>query len=274
MHELRTIRRRLLSGMLAFALWAIFAHNMQAQQPPAEVPAAADPAAATSYRNLFELAKDGGPVMIPLFICSFITMVFVFERAISLRRGRVIPRPFVKRFLHQVDEGKLDRDGAIELCLENGSPVAMVFAATARKWGRPSVELEQAIIDAGDRAAGPLRRYVRLFNAVATLSPLMGLLGTVLGLIRMFNAIAKSDAMGRTEMLAGGIGEAMITTASGLIIAIPAMCFYVLFVSKVDRLLMEIDEHAQELVSMISAEAIHDERQSKLRGKGRPTAAA
>ncbi len=102
----------------------------------------------------------------------------------------------------------------------------------------------------------------------------MGLLGTVLGLIGMFNAIAKSDAMGRTEMLAGGIGEAMITTASGLIIAIPAMCFYVLFVSKVDRLLMEIDEHAQDLVGMISAEAIHDERQSKLRGKGRPTAAA
>jgi biopolymer transport protein ExbB len=213
-------------------------------------------------------------MMYPLFACSFITLVFVFERAISLRRGRVIPRPFVKRFLHQVREGKLDREGALELCEENGSPVATVFAAAARKWGRPSVELEQSIIDAGDRASGPLRRYVRLFNAVATISPLMGLLGTVFGMMRVFETVSSADAMGRTELLAGGISEALITTASGLVIAIPALCFYVVFASKVERLVMEIDDHAQELVGLISAEALHDERQSKLRAKSRPPAAA
>jgi biopolymer transport protein ExbB len=227
-----------------------------------------------SSKNLFELIKDGGPMMYPLFACSFITLVFVFERAISLRRGRVIPRPFVKRFLHQVREGKLDREGALELCEENGSPVATVFAAAARKWGRPSVELEQSIIDAGDRASGPLRRYVRLFNAVATISPLMGLLGTVFGMMRVFETVSSADAMGRTELLAGGISEALITTASGLVIAIPALCFYVVFASKVERLVMEIDDHAQELVGLISAEALHDERQSKLRAKSRPPAAA
>jgi biopolymer transport protein ExbB len=223
---------------------------------------------------LFEIIKDGGPMMYPLFLCSFITLVFVFERAISLRRGRVIPRPFVKRLLHQVREGIVDREGALELCEESGSPVATVFAAAARKWGRPSVELEQTIIDAGDRVAGSLRRYVRLFNAVATISPLMGLLGTVFGMIRLFAAISSADAMGRTELLASGISEALLTTASGLVIAIPAVCFYVLFASKVERLLLEIDEHAQELGGLISAEALHDERQSKLRGKSRPPAAA
>ena len=238
----------------------------------------APPAAASvekvSYKNLFELVKGGGPMMFPLLACSFFTMVFVFERAISLRRGRVIPRPFVKRFMHQVREGKLDRDGALELCEENGSPVATVFAAATRKWGRPSVELEQSIIDAGDRAGGGLRRYVRLFNAVATVSPLMGLLGTVFGMIRVFDTISSADAMGRTEMLAGGISEALLSTASGLLIAIPALCFYVLFASKVERLLMEIDSHAQDLVGMISAEALHDGRQARLRGKSRPPAAA
>ncbi len=223
----------------------------------------------TSYKNLFELAKDGGVIMIPLFACSFITLVFVFERAISLRRGRVIPRPFVKRFLHQVHEGKLDREGAMELCHENGSPMAIVFAAAAQKWGRPSVELEQSIIDAGDRVSGPLRRYLRLFNAVATISPLMGLLGTVLGMIRLFDAISSAEAMGRTELLAGGISEALLTTATGLLIAIPALCFYVMFVAKVDRLLMQIDGHAQELVGMISAEALQEERQAKARNKNR-----
>lgn len=243
----------------------------------ASPPAAAEPQPAApkiSYKNLFEVVQQGGPMMVPLFACSFLMMVFVFERAISLRRGRVVPRPFVKRFLHQVREGKLDRDGALELCHENGSPVAEVFASVAKKWGRPSVELEQTVIDAGDRASGGLRRYVRLFNALATLSPLMGLLGTVFGMIRLFEAVSQADAMGRTELLAGGISEALLTTASGLLIAIPAMCFYVLFASKVERLLLEIDNHAQELVGLISAEALHDERQSKLRGKSRPPAAA
>jgi biopolymer transport protein ExbB len=231
-------------------------------------------AATTPDKNLFEILKEGGVMMAPLFACSFITLVFVFERAISLRRGRVIPRPFVKRFLHQVSEGKLDRDGALELCHENGSPIADVFAAAARKWGRPSVELEQTIIDAGDRVSGSLRRYIRLFNAVATISPLMGLLGTVFGMIRLFNAIAHADAMGRTELLAAGISEALFTTAAGLLIAIPALCFYLFFVGRVERLLAEIDSLGQELVGVISAEAIHDDRQAKLRGKNRPPAAA
>jgi biopolymer transport protein ExbB len=160
------------------------------------------------------------------------------------------------------------------LCHENGSPVAEVFAATARKWGRPAVELEQTIIDAGDRVSNGLRRYIRLFNAVATISPLMGLLGTVFGMIRLFNAIATADAMGRTELLAAGISEALFTTAAGLLIAIPALCCYLWFVSRVERLLMQIDGLGQELVSLISAESLHDERNAKLRSKSRPSAAA
>ena len=174
--------------------------------------------------------------------------MFVLERAISLRRGRVIPRPFVKRFLHQVREGKLDRDGALALCQESASPIAEVFAAVVRKWGRPSVELEQTLIDAGDRTSGTLRRYMRLFNAMATISPLMGLLGTVFGMIRLFGDISTAGSMGRTELLAAGISEALLATAAGLLIAIPALCFYLLFVGRVERLLTEIDNLGQELV--------------------------
>lgn len=231
-------------------------------------------AEAISYRNLFDILKDGGVMMAPLFACSFITLVFVFERAISLRRGRVIPRPFVKRFLHQVGEGKLDRDGALALCQESSSPIAAVFAAAVKKWGRPSVELEQTIIDAGERTSGGLRRYIRLFNAVATISPLLGLVGTVFGMIRLFKAIATADAMGRTELLAAGISEALLTTAAGLLIAIPALCFYLFFVGRVERLLSDIDGLGQELVALISAEALHDDRQAKARTKSRPPAAA
>jgi biopolymer transport protein ExbB len=229
---------------------------------------------AISYKNLFDILRNGGLMMAPLFACSFITLVFVLERAISLRRGRVIPRPFVKRFLHQVREGKLDRDSALELCQESSSPISEVFAAVVKKWGRPSVELEQTIIDAGERASVGLRHYIRLFNAVATISPLMGLVGTVFGMIRLFDAIATADAMGRTELLAAGISEALLTTAAGLLIAIPALCFYLFFVGRVERLLADIDNLGQELVALISAEALHDERHAKARVKSRPPAAA
>ena len=115
--------------------------------------------------------------MIPLAICSLMLVTLIFERTISLRRGRIIPRPFVRRFLEQIRGGELDREGALELCEENGSPVATVFAGAVRKWGRPGVEVEQAIIDSGERATNGLRRYLRIFNGIATISPLLGLLG-------------------------------------------------------------------------------------------------
>jgi biopolymer transport protein ExbB len=183
-------------------------------------------------------------------------VAFVFERLISLRRGRVIPGPFVTRFIRQMRDGELDRDQAMALCLENDSPVAQVFAGAVRKWGRPSVEVEQAIIDAGERVTNGLRRYLRVFNGVATVSPLLGLLGTVVGMIRAFNAIATSEAMGRATLLANGISEALLTTAAGLTVAIPALIFYMFFVSRVDRLIIDIDALGQQLVQVISAEEL------------------
>ena len=91
-------------------------------------------------RNLFSIVREGGLAMLPLLVCSFMMLVFVFERTISLRRGRVVPGPFVTRFLQQLKEGQLDRDGAIKVCQENGSPVARVFCrggeemGPARRW--------------------------------------------------------------------------------------------------------------------------------------------
>ena len=105
---------------------------------------------ANPTKRLIQMLQDGGPLMIPIAACSFILCVFIFERAISLRRRRVIPRPFVKRFLSQLREGQLDREQALQLCTENRSPVVDVFANAVKKWGRPAVEVEQAIIDEGE----------------------------------------------------------------------------------------------------------------------------
>jgi biopolymer transport protein ExbB len=146
----------------------------------------------------------------------------------------------------------------LELCAESKSPVAAMFAGGCRKWGRPENEVEQAMMDAGERAVNGLRRYIRAFNAIATICPLLGLLGTVYGMITAFNEIAHSDAMGRPEQLAGGIGEALLATAFGLTVAIPSLAFYLYFISRVDRLVIELDAVGQELVQLISAEALQD----------------
>ena len=97
-------------------------------------------------KNLLDVMYEGGPLMYPIGLCSFVLLVFVFERFIALRRGRIIPRPFVKRILEQLREGQLDREKALQLCEDNRSPVAVVFAAAVKKWGRTSVEVEQAIL--------------------------------------------------------------------------------------------------------------------------------
>ncbi|NLX55116.1 MAG: MotA/TolQ/ExbB proton channel family protein [Planctomycetaceae bacterium] len=206
-------------------------------------------------KSLLGMLRDGGILMVPIGLCSFVLLVFVFERSIALRRGRVIPRPFVRRFLEQLRAGQLTREDAVRLCEENLSPVAQVFGAAVRKWGRPSVEIEQAVIDAGERVTNELRRYLRLFNAISTISPLLGLLGTVFGMISAFNSIVHSQAMGRAELLAGGIAMALLTTAAGLCVAIPALIAYLYFVSRVDRLIMAIDAYGQQVVDLISVEA-------------------
>lgn len=207
-------------------------------------------------RNLWDIMIQGGPLMIPIAICSVITLALTLERLVSLRRGRIIPKPFVTRFLQQMEDGTLDRDTALDLCEENGSPVAEVFAGAVRKWGRPSVEVEQAVIDSGERVTNGLRKYLRVLNGITTVTPLLGLLGTISGMIQAFNALALSDPTGQTrpQLLAEGIANALLTTAAGLSVAIPTMILYLYFLGRVDRLVMEIDALGERLVPMISAE--------------------
>lgn len=207
-------------------------------------------------KNLLQTFHDGGPLMYPIALCSFVLVIFICERIVSLRRGQVIPRPFVTRIFEQIREGQLDRETALELCEKNGSPVALVLAGGFKKWGRTAVEVEQAVLDAGERVANHLRKYLRLFNGISQVAPLLGLLGTVMGMISSFNAISASQETGQREMMAAGIAEALITTAAGMLVAIPALLAYLHFVSRVDQLVGEIDSLGQKLVEMISADGL------------------
>jgi biopolymer transport protein ExbB len=235
-------------------------------------PAAAESAAASAtipLGNLLGAIRQGGLLMLPIILCSFTLTVFVFERLIFLRRSRVIPKPFVRGVIEQLEQQQLDREEALELCEENGSPMAQLFVASLKKWGRPAVEVEQAVVDAGERVISQLRKYLRLFSAISNLTPLLGLLGTVLGMIQAFNAVAQGDAMGRPELLAGGIGQALLTTAAGLCVAIPAYAAYAYFLGRTDKLILEMDENAQRVIELISAEGLQESGRSRGRSRAR-----
>jgi biopolymer transport protein ExbB len=241
--------------------------NASAPQTGFEIPAEVNAAPETSVettapvaaqRRLTDIIRSGGPLMIPIGICSFILVVFVFERLISLRKSRIIPGPFTKRFLEQLRDGELDRESAIEICEKNNSPTANVFRAGVFKWGRSAVEVEQAVLDEGERTSNRLRKYLRLINGIATVCPLLGLLGTVLGMIQAFDSIATVGATITDPkiMIATGISQALLTTAAGMTVAIPALIAYLFFSSRVDKHIMEIDSLGMKVVNQVSAEAI------------------
>jgi biopolymer transport protein ExbB len=216
-----------------------------------------------------EIAEALGlPLLLTFLGTSVIAVWFTIERLVVLRRGRVIPRHFVEKFLQNLEQGNLEPDQALALCEENGSSIALIFAHGVRKWGKSSVEVEQAIIDGGERQVSQLRSHLRVLNAVAQITPLVGLLGTVVGMIQCFNEVAISQAMGKADQLAGGIGIALLATAGGLCVAIPSLTMYMYLAGKVDSLVMDMDLLAQNIVHLVSAEAIADGAQ--MGGKGRP----
>jgi biopolymer transport protein ExbB len=194
--------------------------------------------------------------VLPFLVASLIAIWFSVERMVVLRRGRVIPKPFVERFLNLLRAGQLDSRSAVELCEQNGSPIATIFAYGVRKWGKPSVEVEQAIIDGGERQIAQLRKHLRIINGVATVSPLIGLLGTVIGMMIAFFDLAGSAGGNRAQELAVGIVTALSTTALGLAIAIPCLIMYMYLAGRIDGLVMEMDELAQQVVNLISAEGL------------------
>jgi biopolymer transport protein ExbB len=218
--------------------------------------AGAPPVIQAMPTNFVEMIQSLGFWVIPFAALSLVLMWSTVERWVMLRRGRVVPKPFVQRFLNLIEAGELERDEALKICEENGSPVAEMFASGVRKWGKSSVEVEQAMIDGGERQVAALRANLRVFNAAYSVGPLLGLLGTTWGMLMSFDRLARAGAMGNSQQLAAGIALALVTTAAGLAIAIPAILLYMYYGGRVDALVMEMDALSQRLVAAISAEGL------------------
>jgi biopolymer transport protein ExbB len=214
-------------------------------------------AAATVGRgSILRLFARANPMVWLLALCSVVTLGYALERLVALRRERVIPRDFVHRFLERLASGKLDRDRALELCKANDSPAARIFALAVNYWGQPAATIRQAI---GYDAAGELtdlKRNVRVLNGTATLAPLLGLLGTVIGMIQSFEALGGRVGPARGEALASGISLALVTTAFGLAIAVVSVAAYYYLLNRVDVLVRALDEHARQVIDLVAAEAL------------------
>lgn len=225
--------------------WLILAETGTGAAVAAPLLLAQSSAAVTS---IWDFVVKGGPVMIPLGICSLVAVAIIVERLISLRRTRIIPPDFVAGVRGVLRAGR-NVDAALEYCRTHPSPIANVFSAGIRRLGESIELLERHIQEAGEREILRLRKHLRLLSLITSISTLLGLLGTIFGMITAFQTVATSgEALGRTELLARGIYEALITTAAGLIVAIPAMIAYHGIAAKIERLVMEIDERTVEFV--------------------------
>lgn len=204
-----------------------------------QAPAADAAKAAVRVTSVWDFVVKGGPIMIPIGICSLIALAVIVERAISLRRVRIIPPAFLPGLR---DHMRVDRRRALDHCEKDGSPIAAIVAAGIRRLGEPLELLEKHITEAGEREIFKLRRYMRLLSVIGSISTLLGLLGTILGMITAFQTVAASgEALGKTELLAKGIYEALITTAAGLMVAIPVIIAYHGLSSRVEHLVAEMD---------------------------------
>ena len=217
--------------------------------PTAGTPINVDVAEAVKVQSVWDFVVKGGPVMIPIVLCSLIALTVTVERLISLRRRCVIPRGFFPGLTKLLENGHSDRDKALEYCRSNGSPVANVFSAGVKRLGEPVELLEKHIHEAGQREVSKLRKFLRLLSVIASIAPLLGLLGTIFGMINAFQTVAASgEALGKTELLAKGIYQAMITTAAGLMVAIPVLIAYHWIAARVEQLVDEIDRLAVDFV--------------------------
>lgn len=221
---------------------------------PTSTPNAADqPVTATpSGLNLIQLANQGGVFMYPLYLLSLLAVTMGVERAIAIRRSRIIPHEFVDGLGQLGNSGGFDPRKAYRLCQQYPSAAARVVKAMLLKVGRPVSEIEHTIGETSQRESERLYFNVRWLNLAASVAPLLGLIGTIQGMILAFHGLTQLKA-GESQMvvLASGIYTALVTTFAGLVVAIPAAMASQFFEGRLILFFHEVDELAFNLLPQV-----------------------
>lgn len=199
---------------------------------------------------MYEIVKAGGIMMVPIILASIIAVAIIIERFWTLQHDRVLPKELFAKVWQWVESNQL-QDKHI-LALQQNSPLGKVLAAGLQARHRPREVMREAIEDAGRHVIHELERFITALGTIAGISPLLGLLGTVFGMIRTFNAITTSG-IGNPAALANGIAEALVATAAGLTVAIPSLIFFRLLRRRVDGLVVEMEKEAIKLVQAVEA---------------------
>jgi biopolymer transport protein ExbB len=202
---------------------------------------------APALDSVYDIVVSGGLLMWPIALCSVVALAFIVERALRLREHELGSRPYGRAIVDALAAGGPTQ--ALAACEREPRPLGRILETGLRRAERPVLEREKAVEDAGARELARLNARLRPLAAISVLAPLLGFLGTVFGMIQAFLDIALKQGLGRPELLAAGISQALVTTAAGLCVAIPAQAAYFWFRARVERfarrsedLYLELDE--------------------------------
>ena len=230
------------------------------EAPPEEVAVPEEGLVARMRKSgLVTLFLKGGAFMYPLLAASIIGVAVIIERAITLSRARTDVRKLMKRVLDALHSKGVE--AAAHECERTRGPIAAILHAGLKRAERGTEAVERAIETAGTIETSFLERGLIWLATLATIAPMLGFLGTVSGMIRAFNAIAEAEQV-NAKLVASGISEALITTATGLLIAIPIQAFHNFFVSQIDRFIIEMEESTADLVDTLVMLGTVKEKQS------------
>jgi biopolymer transport protein ExbB len=202
---------------------------------------------------MIEWIIKGGPVMYPIILCSILAFAIVIERLYHLRRAKIDTKKFMDEIANTLRRNKIIE--AIELCDKTPGPIPYILKAGIMKHDRPRLEIKEAIEDASLYEVPRLEKNVAVLATIAHIAPLLGLLGTVTGMIRCFQTIQEKSSSYHPVSpgdLAGGIWEALITTVAGLTVGIPALVAYNYFVNRVNNFILDMEKSATDLVNILS----------------------
>lgn len=208
-------------------------------------------AAKIELESLLDMILNGGPMMVPIALCSIVALAYVVERSIRLRSGHLGTKRHGREILERLNSAGPEE--ALTICERQGKPLSRVLGAALRRSRSSLLEQEKAVEDAGAREVKRLQTGLRPLVVVGMIAPLLGLLGTVWGMIEAFSNIAMKDGLGKPELLAGGISQALITTAAGLAVAIPTQAAYYWFRGRIDRFVHRVEDCYVEIDQRLQA---------------------
>lgn len=217
----------------------------------------AGPAVAGQQISFFELMVKGGWLMIPIFALSIVMVYVIAERWKTLKAAQTDVDDFLNTISEMLKDG--NRERALTYCDSVDKPISRILTAGIRRLGRPLQDIEEAIKKEGKKETYHLEKRMTWLATIAAVEPLLGFTGTVTGLIEAFMSISTLGGAANPSILAGGVYEALITTAAGLIIGIIALGAYNFFLNKINRMVFELENASTEFIEVLQSPTINDE---------------